>query len=138
MGEALEPPKRQRLSRLLAPNSRTRLLRLKTDPEAYALVRRVAKSRHVGMRALVSGGRGSGELVLARQLAMYLLHVLLRRPHDDIGRLLGRPRSTVHYACQAIEWLRDDDELLRDDIARIEAQGWGKSGETAMELRHAA
>lgn len=137
MGEAVEQTRRRRCKSLL-PHSRTRLMRLKLDPEAYALVMRVAKSRHVGPRALVSGGRGSGDVVLARQLAMYLLHVLLRRPAPDIGRLLGRPRSTVQYACQAIEWLRDDDELLRDDIARIEGQGWGKGGETAAELRHAA
>ena len=65
---------------------------------------------------------------------MYLLHVLLGRTQAEIGLIFGRERSTVSYACQAIEMLRDEDLALEADIARIEAEGWSAAG----EVRHAA
>jgi chromosomal replication initiation ATPase DnaA len=119
-------------------SSRTRVQHLKRDPEAYALVARVARSRRVSMRALLSSRRGADDVVLARQIAMYLLHVLLGRRQHDVARLLGRPASTVSYACRSVEWQRDRDELLADDIERIETQGWGEDGQTALELSDAA
>ncbi len=136
MGGDLETRRRFRGS--LVPGSKILLLRLKGDPEAYSLLARVAKSRHVSKLAVLGGGRGSGEVVLARQLAMYLMHVLLGRQQIDVARLMGRSRSTVTYACHAIETLRDHDDLIDGDIARIEQQGWGAAGETAAELRRAA
>jgi chromosomal replication initiation ATPase DnaA len=112
------------------------LTRLKGDAEAHGLVARVAKARRVSLRAVVHGGRGPIETALARQIAMYLLHVLLARTQGEIGLIFGRQRSTVSYACQTIEMLRDEDSTLEADIAAIEAEGW--RADAAGEVRHAA
>ncbi|WDR06424.1 helix-turn-helix domain-containing protein [Devosia rhodophyticola] len=44
----------------------------------------------------------------ARQLAMYLIHVSLGRSLTEVGRVFGRDRTTVSYACALIEDGRDD------------------------------
>lgn len=44
----------------------------------------------------------------ARQVAMYLSHVVLARSLTEIGLAFGRDRTTVSYACGLIEDLRDD------------------------------
>lgn len=43
-----------------------------------------------------------------RQIAMYVCHVALSMPMQDIGRAFGRDRSTVGHACHAVEDRRDD------------------------------
>lgn len=115
-------------------SGRHRLIRLKLDADACALVSCVAKSRRVGMRALLGGDRGSSDLALARQISIYLLRVLLGRRYENIGELFWRSRSTVQHACHVIEQLREDDPLLDAQIAKIECLGWGE----ADEVRHAA
>jgi chromosomal replication initiation ATPase DnaA len=111
--------------RRLTARSRFRLERLRHDPEAYALVQRVARLRRISLRDLLQGTRGSGSAAQTRQLAMYLVHVLLRRPQEVVGELFGRDRTTVSHACALIESLRDDAALERE-IQRIEAEGWGR------------
>ena len=69
-----------RSRRQLTARSRFRLERLRRDAEAYALVQRVARLRRTSLRDLLQGTRGSGSAAQTRQLAMYLVHVLLRRP----------------------------------------------------------
>lgn len=44
----------------------------------------------------------------ARQLAMYLAHTMLGKSLADVGEAFGRDRTTVSYACNLIEDLRDD------------------------------
>ena len=121
-----------RSRRQLTARSRFRLERLRRDPEAYALVQRVARLRRTSLRDLLQGTRGSGSAAQTRQLAMYLVHVLLRRPQEVVGELFGRDRTTVSHACAVIESLRDDRALDRE-IQRIEAEGWGRE-----EVRHVA
>ena len=43
-----------------------------------------------------------------RQIAMYVCHVVLGFSQQDIGLAFGRDRSTVSYACAAVEDRRDD------------------------------
>jgi len=50
-----------------------------------------------------------------RQIAMYLCHVVLSLPQQDIGRAFGYDRSTVSHACHVIEDRRENaalDEIL--------------------------
>lgn len=113
-----EPSVRHLLAPLVDTGS-VRFLRLRRDPEALAIVRAVTKSRRVTMRALLARGRGDAATALSRQLAMYLVHVLLGRSQDAVGRLFGRDASTVSHACQIIEDLRENPPLEME-IAAIE------------------
>ncbi len=50
-------------------------------------------------------------LILARHVSMYLAHVSCRMSLSDVGRLYARDRTTVAYACAAIEDRRDDPKF---------------------------
>jgi len=52
--------------------------------------------------------RGRAKVALARQVAMYLAHVVCGLTLTDTGRLFGRDRTTVAHACGVIEDRRDD------------------------------
>ena len=43
-----------------------------------------------------------------RQISMYVCHVALRMPQNNIGEAFGRDRSTVSHACHVVEDRRDD------------------------------
>jgi chromosomal replication initiation ATPase DnaA len=116
--------------------SRSRIERLRRDAAAYALVERVAKLRRTSMRDLLQGTRGVGNAALTRQIAMYLIHVLLSRPQEVVGVLFGRERTTVTHACATIEALRDDDPALDAELTGIEGEGW--SALVELETRHVA
>nr|WP_246204422.1 helix-turn-helix domain-containing protein [Devosia marina] len=57
----------------------------------------------------------------ARQLAMYLAHVVLGESLTDIGLAFGRDRTTVSHACNLIEDMRDSVEFDRD-VTELEAR----------------
>lgn len=101
------------------PRNRWRLKRLKRDREAQLLVKCVSAVRDVPLYDLLDGQRGLAEVCEARQLAMYLVHVILSRPQHIVGRLFGRRRSTVYHACHVIEDLREGPSI-EDEIERIE------------------
>jgi chromosomal replication initiation ATPase DnaA len=50
---------------------------------------------------------------LARQVAMYLSHVVLGMSFTQIADAFGRERSTAFHAMRHVEDLRDDPELDR-------------------------
>lgn len=81
------------------------------DLAGWCLLRFVAAARGVPTRQLLSPSRGEADVAQARQLAMYLMHVVLGRIYLDVGRFFGRDRTTVSYACALIEDLRDDPEF---------------------------
>lgn len=89
------------------------------DRAGWCLLRFVAAARHVPVRQLLLPSRGEAEVALARQLAMYLMHVVLGRLYLDVGRFFGRDRTTVSYACGLIEDLRDDPEFDAE-VTRLE------------------
>lgn len=62
--------------------------------------------------------KGTGKIVLARQFAMYLSHVVFSLSQDSVAHHFGRNRATVGNACQIVEDLRDDGEVdaLLDDL----------------------
>jgi chromosomal replication initiation ATPase DnaA len=112
------------------PSGRLRFQKLRTDPEVFLLTHLVAEERNVAMSNMLRRSRGSGPAAAARQLAIYLSHVLLERPQDVVAELFNRDRTTIAHAVQAIEDHRDRPGL-EAEIARIEAR-------LREEIKHAA
>lgn len=57
--------------------------------------------------------RGRAHVARARQVAMYLAHVVCRLTLTDVGRAFDRDRTTVAHACGVIEDGRDDPTFDR-------------------------
>jgi hypothetical protein len=55
--------------------------------------------------------RGRAKVALARQVAMYLSHVVLGMTLCDAGRLYSRDRTTAAHACRLVEDLRDEQRF---------------------------
>lgn len=120
----MDEVERRQVNRALKARSRYRLDRLRRDSAAYALVERIIRLRRDSFRDVLQGGRGVGHAALTRQMAMYLIHVLLGRPQEMVGLLFDRERTTVSHACAAIEALREQDSAVDAELARIELEGW--------------
>ena len=65
------------------------------------------------LEALLAGTRGSRRAAEARQVAMYLGHVVFRLSLAAIGRGFGRDRTTASHACRRIEVRREDPGFER-------------------------
>lgn len=61
----------------------------------------------------------STELRFARQVAMYLAHVVYELNHTHIANLFCKDRSTVSHACKVVEDSRDD-EVFDRKLIRLE------------------
>lgn len=72
------------------------------------VVELVAKARNVPVAMILSRKRCRIDVSRARQLAMYLAHVILGESLTRIGFVFGRDRTTVSHACGLIEDMRDD------------------------------
>lgn len=81
----------------------------------------VANHKSVPVRLLIHRSRGRLAVARARQIAMYLAHVMLGRSLTDIGLAFGRDRTTVSYACGLIEDMRDD-RGFDEEICALERQ----------------
>lgn len=89
------------------------------DPyEAVLLL--VAKERNVPRQLLKHESRCHVETARARQLAMYLTHVIMRQSMTAVGEFYGRDRTTVSYACGVIEDMRDDPHFDAE-VSRLES-----------------
>lgn len=60
---------------------------------------------------LTARNRGPAGVALARQIAMYLVHVVLGLSYTHAGLMFGRDRTTVAHACRLVEELRDDSDF---------------------------
>ena len=65
----------------------------------------------VGVDDLRAETRGSPRTAFARQVAMYLAHVVCGLSLTEVGALFVRDRTTVAHACSVVEDRRDDPEL---------------------------
>ena len=63
---------------------------------------------HVPVYVLFLTQRGKAKYALARQVAMYLMHICLGKTFSQIGRIFRRDRTTVSHACQLIEDKREN------------------------------
>ena len=106
------------------------------DRAAARLVALVAADRQVPTILLLHPSRCGAEVAEARQLAMYLMHVVLRRTYAQVASFFGRDRTTVSHACAHIEDLRDSPQF-EAEVARLEA-AIGASATDTPERRHAA
>jgi chromosomal replication initiation ATPase DnaA len=132
MGELIKY--RARRPRPLTPQSRRRIERLRRDPEAFTIVACAAQVRGISLKDLLQGGQNRRHILLSRQLAMYLVHVLLGRSQQEVGLLFCRSHATVSYACKNIETLRDEREF-EAEIEWIERE---LEGPKLPELSHVA
>lgn len=96
----------------------------------------VARQKNVPIRLLIHKSRNRKAVARARQLAMYLSHVVLGRSLMEIGEAFGRDRTTVSHACGVIEDMRDDPRF-DDEVSELERQIEARLAE-AEELDHAA
>lgn len=99
--------------------SRLRFQQLRADGEVFALSKIVAEEMGVCLTNMLRRSRGFGRATRARQISIYLAHVLLSRPQHDVAEMFGRDRTTVAHAMHAVEDRRDDPRVERL-IERIE------------------
>lgn len=71
----------------------------------------ISRHKKVPIRLLMHPSRCRLGTARARQLAMYLSHVVLGRSLSEIGAAFGRDRTTVSHACALIEDMRDDADF---------------------------
>lgn len=91
------------------------------DYRASVLARIVANSHGVTAQELFHHSRSRAPIALTRQLAMYMMHVVLGRSLTQVGQFFGRDRTTVSYACIRIEDMRDCD-IFDSQITELEEQ----------------
>ena len=91
-----------------------------SDPAGQALLGLVADALDVPEAVLLHQQRCRRPIARARQLAMYLMHVILQRDYAEVGRFFDRDRTTVSYACALIEDLREDRDFDAE-VCRLEA-----------------
>lgn len=81
----------------------------------------VAQERHVPAVLFTHRSRSRLATARARQLAMYLAHIVYGRSMKEIGEAFGRDRTTVSYACALIEDMRDDPHF-DEEVSALERQ----------------
>ena len=89
---------------------------MRTGAGGGALVRRaidpaVAAVFEVDIGDLRAPTRCSPRTAFARQVAMYLAHVVCGLSLTEVGALFARDRTTVAHACSVVEDRRDDPAL---------------------------
>jgi chromosomal replication initiation ATPase DnaA len=73
----------------------------------------VAETTGVEITQISSAKRGDSRSALARQMAMYLCHMVFEMNSTQVGQAFGRDRKTVCHALLRIEELREDHEFDR-------------------------
>jgi chromosomal replication initiation ATPase DnaA len=80
---------------------------------AWLVQATVAHVTGVALKDLYATTRGSPKVAFARQIAMYLSHIVFKISPAEVARLFGRDPSTVTYALWRIEELREQPQLDR-------------------------
>src|SRR5271170_2256089 len=83
----------------------------KTPPSSDIAQTMVAQIYGVKAKDLRSRRRRDARTALARQIAMYLSHIVLEMSFAEIGRAFRRSRSTACHALHHVEDMREDMEL---------------------------
>lgn len=73
----------------------------------------VARHYRLPLDALQGTTRGGPRVAEARQVAMYLGHVVFRLGSAEIARGFGRDRTTARHACRRVEQRREDPTFDR-------------------------
>jgi chromosomal replication initiation ATPase DnaA len=83
----------------------------------------VLRAFNLELHSLRLPSRGRAEIALARQVAIYVLHVHLGLSLTASARAFGRDRTTAAHACQKVEDSRDSrrfDRVLSEIETAIE------------------
>ena len=109
---SVEAPKRTRhCGNVLAGMKAAAASDRRAEAVRYAVEPAVVAIFGVDVGDLRSSRRGSPQVAFARQVAMYLSHVVCRLSLSEIGAVFARDRSTVAHACGLVEDQRDDPIL---------------------------
>jgi chromosomal replication initiation ATPase DnaA len=73
----------------------------------------VAHAFCVPLDDIRASSRGAPQAAFARQIAMYLAHIVFSMDMQTVALRFHRDRSTVCHAVQRVEAMRDDPELNR-------------------------
>jgi ATPase involved in DNA replication initiation len=92
-----------------------------SDWQCALVLHVVSRAYDISPYLILHPKRCMATTALARQLSMYLAHVLLGRQFKEVGRVFGRDRTTVSYACAKVEDMRDDPRF-EDELADLERQ----------------
>jgi chromosomal replication initiation ATPase DnaA len=94
--------------------ARTPVRRVSATCEQVLLVQMaVAEATGVGLAEIGSDKRGDPRTAFARQMAMYLCHLVFEMSAYKLADAFGRDRTTVRHALHRIEELREDRDLDR-------------------------
>lgn len=85
--------------------------------------------------------RGQAQVALARQVAMYITHVVCGVSLTEVGAMFLRDRTTVSHACEVVEKRRDNGDFdhaieLIELVIRV-LMGPGAGGGAAAVRREA-
>ena len=95
--------------------------------EPQEVMSQVAEAFGVTVQNLIGADRRQ-EVVLPRQIAMYLLREEAKYSLPKIGEAMGgRDHTTVMYACQKITDRLERDDKLRRQVIKIREQIYGQS-----------
>lgn len=106
---------------------------MKVDGKSYGLARLyyhriameamliVSDALCVSPTEMISKKRAKSTVVFARQMAMYLAHVVGQMSLGQVATEFGRERTTVGYSCNAIEDRRDSP-IFDNQVEYLEAQ----------------
>ena len=90
----------------------------------------VAQVYGVDLQDMQSKKRSDPRTALARQIAMYLSHIVFRMSFAESGMAFGRDRSTACHALHHVEDMREDPELDRT-LTQLETLLRTTAGEAA-------
>lgn len=84
------------------------------EPAHLTALARLAEAAAAAMTrlpvaSLRGPARGGRAVTQARQVAMYLAHVVFGLSFNRVGICFGRDRTTVRHACRLVEDGRDDE-----------------------------
>lgn len=88
----------------------------------------VAQIYDVPLEDIAASTRRCPRVALARQVTMYLSHVVFGMSMSEIAFAFGRDRTTATHACRHIEDLRDDDPDLDRIVGWLETLLHGAMG----------
>jgi chromosomal replication initiation ATPase DnaA len=92
---------------------------------AELVVAVTSRAFKVPAKELLAHSRGEQRIAYARQVAMYLTHIVFGGTYQDAGAPFGRERTTVAYACSIVEDDRDEQsfdrklDLLEEMLTRL-------------------
>lgn len=101
---------------------------------AYLIATWLAASLHRVSPAALEHPRGARDIVLARQCAIYLVHVVFGFDRAATAALFRRDRRTVERACARIEDLREDAATDRGFDA-LERRALALAASLGLEVR---